>query len=156
MVWTQIRINILSVLIWVQTICKDYQQETKISTSKEIVTQFYTEFGLPHQIMRPNLFASWVKFNALLSSADFFSKLTFSKNSFRNTIRTSNLRIQIRGPNYLQRQTTKVAISKERVEPFYTRPVSFPSYFTSNSLLVMSIYLFLLAPASLHSDSIIC
>ena len=26
----------------------------------------------------------------LLSSADFFSKLTFSKNSFRNTIRVSN------------------------------------------------------------------
>ena len=25
-----------------------------------------------------------------LSSADFFSKLTFSKNSFRNTIRVSN------------------------------------------------------------------
>ena len=26
----------------------------------------------------------------MLSSADFFSKLTFSKNSFRNTIRVSN------------------------------------------------------------------
>ena len=26
----------------------------------------------------------------LVSSADFFSKLTFSKNSFRNTIRVSN------------------------------------------------------------------
>ena len=29
-------------------------------------------------------------FPALLSSADFFSKSTFSKNSFRNTIRVSN------------------------------------------------------------------
>ena len=37
-----------------------------------------------------------------------------------------------------------------------TRPVSFLSYFTSNSLLVMSIYPFLLATAFLLSDSIIC
>ena len=32
------------------------------------------------------LFACWVIFMLLLLSADFFSKLTFSKNSFRNII----------------------------------------------------------------------
>ena len=34
--------------------------------------------------------ANWVILHAFLSSADFFSKLTFWKNSFRNTIRMSN------------------------------------------------------------------
>ena len=34
--------------------------------------------------------ACWVIFHALLSSADFFSKLILSKNSFANTIRVSN------------------------------------------------------------------
>ena len=75
----------------------------------------------------------------LLSSADFFSKFTFSKNSFRNTIRLSNSldtdqdRPKVGpdlGPNCLQRlsaddkcyqQTTKVATGKERVlEPIMT------------------------------------
>ena len=56
----------------------------------------------------------------LLSSADFFSKLTFSKDSFRNTIRMSNSLDSDQdphsvgpdlGPNCLQRyqQMTKVA-----------------------------------------------
>ena len=35
--------------------------------------------------------ACWVIFHALLSSADFFSKLIFSENSFANTIRVSNI-----------------------------------------------------------------
>ena len=57
-------------------------------------------------------FASWVIFHAFLSSADFFSKSTFSKNSFRNTIRVSNSldQDQVRhfvgpdlGPNCLQK-----------------------------------------------------
>ena len=34
--------------------------------------------------------APWETFSHFLSSADFFSKLTFSKNYFRNTIRKSN------------------------------------------------------------------
>ena len=59
----------------------------------------------------------------LLSSADFFSKLHFSKNSFRNTIRVSNGldpdqdRCSVSpdlGPNGYQ-QTTKVTTSRERV-----------------------------------------
>ena len=33
-VWIQIRTNIVSVLIWVQTVCKDRQQITKVATSK--------------------------------------------------------------------------------------------------------------------------
>ena len=34
MVWIQIRTNILSVLTWVQTVCKGYQQMTKVISSK--------------------------------------------------------------------------------------------------------------------------
>ena len=33
-VWIQIRTDILSVLIWVQTVCKGYQQTTKVAASK--------------------------------------------------------------------------------------------------------------------------
>ena len=33
--WIQIRTDILSVLIWVQAVCKSYQQTTKVSISKE-------------------------------------------------------------------------------------------------------------------------
>ena len=36
------------------------------------------------------LFACWVILHSFLSSADFFSKLTFSKNSYRNIICMSN------------------------------------------------------------------
>ena len=36
-IWIQIRTDILSVLIWVQTVFKGYQQMTKATTSKEIV-----------------------------------------------------------------------------------------------------------------------
>ena len=34
-VWIQIRIHILSVLIWVQIVCKDDQHMTKVAPSKE-------------------------------------------------------------------------------------------------------------------------
>ena len=36
------------------------------------------------------LFACWVIFHDLLSSAEFFQKLTFIKNSFSFTVRVSN------------------------------------------------------------------
>ena len=36
-VWIQIRTDILSVLIWVQTVCKGYQQMTKVAASLERV-----------------------------------------------------------------------------------------------------------------------
>ena len=36
-VWIQIRTDILSVLIWVQTVCKDNQQTTKVIASIERV-----------------------------------------------------------------------------------------------------------------------
>ena len=39
-VWIQIRKNILWVLIWVQTVCKDYQHITKDATSKEKLNTF--------------------------------------------------------------------------------------------------------------------
>ena len=34
-VWIQIRNNILSVLIWDQTVCKGYQQTTKVAARKK-------------------------------------------------------------------------------------------------------------------------
>ena len=43
MVWVQIRTDILSVLIWVQTLCKGYQQTTKVAASKERVKSIVTE-----------------------------------------------------------------------------------------------------------------
>ena len=57
------------------------------------------------------LFACWVIFHAILSSAEYFQS-TFSKNSFRNNIRVSNsldpdqARQNVGpdlGPNFLQR-----------------------------------------------------
>ena len=36
-IWIQIRTDAMSVLIWVQTVCKDYQQTTIIAASKERV-----------------------------------------------------------------------------------------------------------------------
>ena len=38
-VWIQTRTNIFSVPIWVQTVCKGYQQTTKVATSKERIVQ---------------------------------------------------------------------------------------------------------------------
>ena len=37
MVWTQIRTDNLSVLIWFQTVCKGYQQTTKFADNKEMI-----------------------------------------------------------------------------------------------------------------------
>ena len=34
-VWNQIRTDVLSVLIWVQIVCKGYHQTTKVVASKE-------------------------------------------------------------------------------------------------------------------------
>ena len=72
------------------------------------------------------LFAFWVIFQAFLPSADFFSKLFFSRNSFRNTIRVSNGLVPDQdrsfvgpdlGPNCLQSyQQTTVSASKERAK----------------------------------------
>ena len=35
--WNQIRTDVLSVLIWVQTVCKGYQQTTKVAACRQIV-----------------------------------------------------------------------------------------------------------------------
>ena len=43
-VWVQIRTDIMSVLIGVQTVCKGYQQTTKVAASKEKV-KFYMNYG---------------------------------------------------------------------------------------------------------------
>ena len=38
-VWIQIRTDVLSGLIWVQIVCKDYQQTTKVASSELKVVQ---------------------------------------------------------------------------------------------------------------------
>ena len=43
MVWSQIRADILSILIWVQTVCIGYQQTTKVATSKARVKDSGTQ-----------------------------------------------------------------------------------------------------------------
>ena len=56
--------------------------------------------------------------HAFLSSMEFLSKLTFSKNkSFRNTIKVSNCLDPDLGPNCLKdyQQTEKVATNEESV-----------------------------------------
>ena len=40
MVWIKIRTAVLSALIWVQTVCKGYQQTTKVADSKEVTLDF--------------------------------------------------------------------------------------------------------------------
>ena len=40
-VWIQISTNLLSVLIWVKTVCKGYQQMTKVTASKETVKYIF-------------------------------------------------------------------------------------------------------------------
>ena len=45
--------------------------------------------GNPVTNLKPYLFACWVFFMLLLTSADFLQNLLFPKNSFRNTIRVS-------------------------------------------------------------------
>ena len=72
------------------------------------------------------LFACWVLFILLLSSADFFLKINFFENSFRNPIRMPNSFDHDKdlqnvgpdlGPNCFQRRSVddKVAASKGRV-----------------------------------------
>ena len=62
---------------WSITVCKGYQQTTQ-AVNESLV------FKLTFLIF------SWEILMTFLSSADLFSKSTFSKSSFRNTIRVSN------------------------------------------------------------------
>ena len=44
-VWIQIRTDILSVLIWVQTVCIGYQHMTKVTSNKvRVDTEFHQTF----------------------------------------------------------------------------------------------------------------
>ena len=76
-VLTMIRTDIMLVLIRVKTVCKDYQQTTKYAASiwKEKHTLSFCMMG---------------NFSLFFDVCWQFSKLTFSKNSFRNTIRVSS------------------------------------------------------------------
>ena len=70
----------------------------------------------------------------LLSSADFFTKLPFSKNSFRNRIRFSNSLdpdkdlILVQTVCKVYQQMTKVAASKERVKIYLSRQYQMSGY----------------------------
>ena len=46
-VWIQIRTDFVSVLIWVQTVCKEYKQTTKVVTSKERDNAFLPYVKVP-------------------------------------------------------------------------------------------------------------
>ena len=61
--------------------------------------------------------------HALLLSADFFSKSTFSKNYFRNTIRVSNSLDPDQGSNCLQRLSADET-SRQRVHSYSILTVS--------------------------------
>ena len=79
-----------------------------------------------HEFIHIYAFACWVSFHALVVVCRLFSKLTFSKNSFGNTIKVSNGLDPDQdrhsvcpdlGPNCLRRLS--VAASKERVKWAY-------------------------------------
>ena len=76
MVWTKIRTDIMSVLIWVQSICKGYQQMTKVAASKERVNPLHVWY--------------------YLSTAFLLKNYIFAKNSIRNVISVKQFWIQIR------------------------------------------------------------
>ena len=97
------------------------------------------------------LFESWVILQHFLPSAvlvvfwGFFSKLTFSKNYFRDTIRESNCSAPDKaqhfvkhylGSNCLQsyQQMTKVSTSSERVQEYHTY-VILPIYFCPENVV---------------------
>ena len=45
-VWIQIRTDMMSVLIWVHTVCKGYQETTKVAASKERIKCAAISLGL--------------------------------------------------------------------------------------------------------------
>ena len=65
--------DVLSRLIRVQSVCKDYEQTTLVGNELNIDAQLTNH-------------SPWEIVHAFFLSADFFSKSTVSKNSFRNTI----------------------------------------------------------------------
>ena len=70
--WTQIMTDVLSVLIWVQTVCKGYQKTTNVVVSKEKVN-----YNLNANSMSPDQTAPKEAFNlcfdALRPSQQFLS-----------------------------------------------------------------------------------
>ena len=87
-VWIQVGTDILSVLIWVRTVCKSYQQSTKVAPSKEMVNSHamfiavFTEHS--NYCIQRNLGPSLdLKPYTLLLSADFFFKIIFFKKFFQ-------------------------------------------------------------------------
>ena len=51
-VWIQIRPDILSGLIWIQTICKGYQQMAKVTASKERIKGKISQNGWKFEISK--------------------------------------------------------------------------------------------------------
>ena len=93
-VWIQIRPDILSGLIWIQTICKGNQQTTLVGKKSQ---KLNTDVGdklrkLKQSILEAREEANKVKYRTRvytlllgkLSSADFFSNPTFSKKFFQS------------------------------------------------------------------------
>ena len=91
--------DIVSVLIWVQTVCKGYQQTTfvvicvlfsKLTFFKKFFQEHYQSAKQFEYRPGPTFCACWVIFYAFVVFCWLFSKLSFSKNSFRDTINVSN------------------------------------------------------------------
>ena len=68
-VWIQIRTYVLSVLIWIQTICKVYQQTTKVTTSKERV-KCCKNLNMPEQKVQTNVRLLLTDINAKQTSIE--------------------------------------------------------------------------------------
>ena len=57
-VWIRVRNDILSVLIWVQTVCKDYQQTIKVAASKESVNPFSADIFCPENVGASSIYSN--------------------------------------------------------------------------------------------------
>ena len=65
-VWIQIRSDSLLVLIWVQTICKGYQQTTKVAASKERVNQLVIDCILFYYKSNAKIYGYFIKFSRFI------------------------------------------------------------------------------------------
>ena len=77
MVWIQIRNDKILVLIWVQTVCKGYQQRTEVATSKEeFIFFFFFAKGIFNHFIRQKLIKFFCLFYRQISQHLRFSHVS--------------------------------------------------------------------------------